>query len=184
MQSTPSASLARIALFAAFVAVLGLVPKLDLPFGVPITAQTLGVMVAGCLLGPSRALLALLLFLGGVALGLPLLSGGRGGIGVFAAPSVGFLLGFPLGAAVTGAAMRGLPGPVWIRAFAASALGGIGIVYLCGIAGLALVAHMDIRHAMIASLVFVPGDLIKAGLSALIVQTVARGLPEWQVRRG
>src|SRR6185312_1799639 len=101
-----SQSMAQIALFAALVAVLGLVPRIDLPFGVPITAQTLGVMLAGCLLRPAPALLSLLLFLMGVALGLPLLSGGRGGLGVFAAPSAGFLLGFPLGAAATALAMR------------------------------------------------------------------------------
>jgi len=184
MDSISSRSLAHIALFAALIAVLGLIPKLDLPLGVPVTAQSLGVMLAGCLLGPRRAFLAMLLFLGAVALGLPLLSGGRGGVGVFAAPSVGFLLGFPLGAAVTGLAMRGLPGPIWTRAFLASAIGGIGVVYLCGAAGLALVARMEPRHALLAALIFVPGDLIKAGLSAAIVQTVARGLPEWRLRRG
>jgi hypothetical protein len=36
------------------MAVLGLVPKIDLPFGVPITLQSLGVMLAGCLLGGKR----------------------------------------------------------------------------------------------------------------------------------
>ena len=42
-------SLSTVALFAAVMAVLGLVPKIDLPFGVPITLQSLGVMLAGCL---------------------------------------------------------------------------------------------------------------------------------------
>ncbi|MDO4683172.1 MAG: BioY family transporter, partial [Lautropia sp.] len=45
-----SHSLAHVALFAALMAVLGLIPKIDLPGGVPITAQSLGVMLAGCLL--------------------------------------------------------------------------------------------------------------------------------------
>jgi ABC-type Co2+ transport system permease subunit len=63
-----SRSLAHIALFAALIAVLGLIPKIDLPLGVPVTAQTLGVMLAGCLLGPVRGCLAVLLFLGGVAM--------------------------------------------------------------------------------------------------------------------
>jgi biotin transport system substrate-specific component len=80
---TPSRSIALVSLFAALIAVFGLIPKIDLPLGVPITLQTLGVMLAGCLLGPKRALQALALFLAAVALGLPLLSGGRGGLGVF-----------------------------------------------------------------------------------------------------
>ena len=86
-------SLAHIALFAALIAVLGLVPKIDLAAGVPITAQSLGIMLCGTVLGARRGALAVLLFLGLVALGLPLLAGGRGGLGVFASPTVGFLIG-------------------------------------------------------------------------------------------
>jgi biotin transport system substrate-specific component len=124
------------------------------------------------------------LFLGGVALGLPLLSGGRGGIGVFLTPSAGFLLGYTFGAACAGAAMRWLPGPVLPRAFVASALGGIGVVYLFGIPVLAMKAHLTLWQAGVGSLVFIPGDLTKCVLAALIVRTVVRGLPEWELHRG
>ena len=40
-----------IALFAALIAVLGLIPKIQLGFGVPITAQSMGVMLCGTILG-------------------------------------------------------------------------------------------------------------------------------------
>ena len=85
----------------------GLVPPVAIAFlgGVPITAQTLGVMLAGVMLGPIRGALAVLLFLFLVALGLPFLSGGRGGLGVFMGPSVGFLIGNPL-RRLTNPAMR------------------------------------------------------------------------------
>ena len=79
--NTSTRSLALVPLFAALLAVFGLVPKIDLPLGVPVTLQTVGVMLAGCLLGPWRGLQAIGLFLVAVAAGLPLLSGGRGGIG-------------------------------------------------------------------------------------------------------
>ena len=95
-------NLTHIALFAALIAVLGLVPKIDLVSGVPITAQSLGVMLCGTVLGARRGALAVLLFLGLVAAGLPLLAGGRGGLGVFASPTVGYLVGFPLAAFVAG----------------------------------------------------------------------------------
>lgn len=183
MQTGSSRSIAHIALFAALVAVLGLIPKIDLPFGVPVTAQTLGVMLAGCLLGPKRAFLAMLLVLGGVALGLPLLSGGRGGIGVFASPTAGYLLAWPFGALVAGAVMGLLPGPVWARAFAASAAGGIGVIHLSGIVGLTLLAKMEPTQAALADLAFVPGDLIKCALVAALAQSVARGLPDWNLHR-
>ena len=79
--------LVYVALFAAIVAVLGLLPPVPVPgIPVPITAETLGVMLAGSVLGGRRGGLALLVFLAVVAVGAPVLSGGRGGIGVFYGP--------------------------------------------------------------------------------------------------
>ena len=181
--------IALSSLFAALLAVLGLIPKIDLPLGVPITMQTLGVMLAGCLLGPKRALQAVLLFLLAVALGLPLLSGGRGGLGVFMAPSSGYLLGWPVGACVTGLIMAWFtqqqsittPKASAIHAFVASALGGLLMVHVCGVIGLVIIANLSWQQAFFGTLVFVPGDLIKCGLTALVVHTVSRGLPDWQL---
>jgi biotin transport system substrate-specific component len=178
-----SRSLALVALFAALLAVFGLIPKIDLPLGVPITLQTLGVMLAGCLLGPRLALQALLLFLASVALGLPLLSGGRGGFGVFMAPSAGYLLAWPLGAWVTGILMSALPASsprgTAISAFVASVVGGLLTVHAFGVIGLVQIARLSWTQALYGTLVFVPGDLIKCGVCALVVHTVARGLPDW-----
>lgn len=177
-------SLALVSLFAALVAVLGLIPKIDLPLGVPITLQTLGVMLAGCMLGPRRGLQALVLFLGAVALGLPLLSGGRGGLGVFASPSVGYLVAWPVGAFVAGLVMAGLPTGTPRRAaasaFVASLVGGLLVVHASGVVGLVLVAKMSWLQAATATLVFVPGDLIKCVITAMLVHTVARGMPDWR----
>ena len=91
-------NLTHIALFAALIAGLGLIPKIDLISGVPITAQSLGIMLCGTVLGAKRGFLAVLLFVVLVAAGLPLLSGGRGGIGLFVGPSAGYLIGFPFAA--------------------------------------------------------------------------------------
>jgi len=182
---TSSRSLSYVSLFAALLAVFGLIPKIDLPLGVPITLQTLGVMLAGCLLGPRLAFSAMLLFLAGVALGLPLLSGGRGGLGVFVAPSAGYLLGWPLGAALTGLVMGWLPSSTpraaGLSALVASALGGLLLVHASGVVGLVLLAHLGWTQALIGTLAFVPGDLIKCVVCALLVQSVARGLPDWRL---
>lgn len=183
-----SRSLAATALFAALIAVFGLIPKIDLPLGVPITLQTLGVMLAGALLGPRRALQAVALFLAAVAIGLPLLSGGRGGPAVFFAPSAGYLLGWPLGAWVTGMLMSALPTTTPLRAagsaFIAAVGGGLLVVHACGVVGLMLIAQFSASKALLGTLVFVPGDLLKAALCAAVVHTVARGLPDWQLGRG
>ena len=159
-------SLVRIALFTALIAVLGLIPKLDIPIaaGVPITAQTLGVMLAGLLLGPRHGALAVLLFLFAVALGAPMLSGGRGGLGVFFGPTVGFLAGWVVGAWVCGWVYQrirsGLLG-CW--------LGGIGVVYVFGILGLVLISGLSLSQAALATLVFLPGDILKSLLAAWVV---------------
>lgn len=178
------ASLALVSLFAALLAVFGLIPKIDLPLGVPITLQTLGVMLAGCLLGGRRGSQAVLLFLAAVAIGLPLLSGGRGGLGVFMAPSSGYLAGWPLGAFVTGLVMGMLPSDSPRRAaassFLASVAGGLLVVHTCGVMGLVAIAGLGWKQALLGTLVFVPGDLVKCVVAASVVHTVARGLPDWQ----
>jgi biotin transport system substrate-specific component len=172
-------SMAQVSLFAALMAVMGLIPKIDLPLGVPITIQSL----AGVMLGPWRGMQSMLLFLAAVAVGLPLLSGGRGGIAVFMAPSAGYLLGYPLAACIAGLVMRALPQGSPRRAafsaFAASALGGLLALHAFGVLGLMLMAKLSLSQAFMATLLFVPGDLIKCVLCALIVHTVARGMPDW-----
>lgn len=179
-----SESVALVALFSALLAVMGLIPKIDLPLGVPITLQTLGVMLAGCLLGPRRALQAMLLFMVAVAAGLPLLSGGRGGLGAFMAPTSGYLMGWAPAALAIGALMAALPKSTPLRAaisaFIASAVGGIVVLHACGIAGLVWIAKIPLTQAFWGDLVFVPGDLIKCALTALVVHSIARALPHWQ----
>jgi len=169
-----------IALFAAITAALGLAPPITLPvIPVPITAQTLGVMLAGSILGAWRGGLALLLFIALVAAGLPVLSGGRGGLGVLLfSPSAGFLLAFPVAAFVIG----WLTERVWrrfdiARAFLINVVGGVGVVYAVGIPGVALIGDLSLVQAAAGSAVFIPGDLIKAGIAALAAVFVRRGYP-------
>ena len=119
--------LAQIAVFAALIAALGLPGALYLGgTAVPITFQTLGVMLAGAILGARKGFLSVLLFLALVAAGLPLLSGGRGGLAVFVGPSVGYLAGWLLGVVVIGwLTARLLPRYHVLPALGATALGGI-----------------------------------------------------------
>lgn len=171
--------LAHVALFAAIVAALGLFPPVSVPFvPVPVTMQTLGVMLAGSLLGARRGALSLLVFLVVVAVGVPVLAGGRGGMGAFVSPSGGFLLGFPLGAFVAG----WLTERRWERytfpwAVMANALGGILAVYAVGIPFLALVGDVPPVTAAVGSLVFLPGDLIKVGIASSVAVTARRAYP-------
>ena len=174
-------TVARVALFAALIAALGLIPQITLPFagGVPITAQTLGIMLTGLILGPWRGALAVLVFLAVVALGAPLLAGGRGGLGVFAGPTVGFLIGFPIATIAVGQLYRVAQdaGPM-LAGLLASVLGGIVVLYVFGATGLAIVADMTLLKALLAVLIFIPGDILKAVIAAFINREVRRARPD------
>lgn len=171
--------LAHVALFAAMIAALGYVPAITLGFGVPITAQTLGVMLAGAVLGARQGAAAAALLLLLVALGLPLLSGGRGGLGVFAGPTTGFALGWPLGAYVTGLIVEKLPlRPAGLVAALASVVGGILVIYTTGIVGFALVTGKGLLESTVLMAAFIPGDLLKAGITGMLVQGLVRARPQ------
>ncbi|RLQ89485.1 biotin transporter BioY [Notoacmeibacter ruber] len=172
-------SLSFIALFAAFIAVLGLVPPIQIPVvPVPITAQTLGVMLAGAILGARRGFLAVLLFLVLVAIGLPLLPGGRGGLGAFAGPSAGFLFSWPIGAFVVGWMVERF----WSRMnffwmMMACVIGGIVAVYPLGILWLSYATDISVLTTTIGSASYIPGDLIKAVVASAIALMVRRSYP-------
>src|SRR5688572_3017372 len=94
--------LAQIAVFAALIAALTLPGAIPIGIGVPITLQTLGVMLAGAILGARKGALAVTVYVALGLAGLPILAGGTAGLGVLAGPSGGFLLGFIPGAFVVG----------------------------------------------------------------------------------
>ncbi|MGW0809935.1 biotin transporter BioY [Nonomuraea sp. NPDC002799] len=175
----PTGDLARVAVFAALIAVLGLPGTLNV-FGntVPITLQTLGVMLAGAILGTWRAALAVTVLLVLVAAGLPLLAG-RGGLGVFALPSAGFLIGWIPGAAVTGWLVeRAGRTPSLGRLVVACLVGGIGVIYLFGIPGQMLITGLPLGTVLALTATFLPGDVIKAVLASVVARGTQRAYPD------
>ncbi|MBO6827669.1 MAG: biotin transporter BioY [Sneathiella sp.] len=168
-----------IALFAALTAALGLVPPVNIPaLGVPITAQTFGVMLAGGILGAKRGGLAMVLFVVLVAIGLPVLSGGRGGAGVLVGASGGFIFGWIVAAFVIGyMAERFWNNLNVVRSLLACAVGGIVVLYAIGVPWLAVVAGLPIEKAAMGAGVYIPGDLVKAVLASIIMVQVKRAYP-------
>ncbi|WP_293695666.1 biotin transporter BioY [uncultured Agrococcus sp.] len=178
MRST--AGPARLVLFAAIIAILGLMPALPLFGGaVPVTAQTLGVMLAGSVLGPWRGAASVTLFLILVAVGLPLLAGGRGGIGVFFGPSAGYMLGWIAGAAVIGLIIHaGATRPTWLRTAAGLVVGGIFVVYLFGIPVQSFIVGTSLTETALQSSVFLVGDTIKVVIAALVTMALWKAYPQ------
>jgi biotin transport system substrate-specific component len=170
--------LAYVALFAAVIAVLGTIPAI--PVGpVPITAQTLGVMLAGAVLGARRGCLAVLLFLVLVALGLPLLASGAGGLAPFVGTTAGYLYSWPVAAFVIG----WLTERSWdrynvLRGTLINVVGGIVVIYAIGVPVLKVVTGLSWTAALTGgALPFLPGDLFKAFVAAAIADVVRRSYP-------
>lgn len=181
--------LALIALFAALIASLGFVaiPVAGLP--VPIVLQNLGVLLAGSILGWKRGALAVIAFLALVSAGLPLLSGGRGGIGVWATPSAGYFVGWIIGAAVVGflaSRVKANSKSGFLLLLAANVFGGVLLVWLTGTVVSTFFTGVGLVPTWAASLIFLPGDLAKAVIAALVAQGIQRAypVPPAGVRRG
>ncbi|WP_438461667.1 biotin transporter BioY [Staphylococcus pseudintermedius] len=158
------------ALITAIIAVMGFIPAIPLPFiPVPIVLQNVGIFLAGILLGRRYGTLSVIVFLLLVFMGAPLLSGGRGGYGVFVGPSVGFLIMYPIAAFLIG----------WMRdkyfetldfkrTFAIIVIFGVVLLDLVGAIVMGFVIHMPLSKAIYLSLTFLPGDLVKAAIASLI----------------
>lgn len=177
--SRPAKDLALIAIFAAITAALGLIPPIFVPVSaVPITAQSMGPMLAGAILGARRAAASQALFIVLVAVGLPLLAGSRGGLGVLFGVSVGFLLGWIVVAALIGwfTERVGAPYVAW-KGLIINIGFGIVALYVLGIAGMMIVGRLPLQKALLANLPFIPGDLVKAVLAAVIAYGVHRAYP-------
>jgi biotin transport system substrate-specific component len=142
---------------------------------VPITAQSMGPMLAGSILGARRGALALALFILLVALGVPVLAGGRGGLGVLLGPGGGFLFAYPAAALVIGwLCARGGQTLHFPVAFGCILTGGIVLLYAAGIPWIALVAGVPLAKAALGSAWFLPGDVVKAAVAASVAVTVRR----------
>lgn len=180
--------LGLIAVFAALVAGAALVPGLALNgFGVPITFQTLAVMLTGLVLGPARGFAAVGLYtLLGLA-GLPIFSQGRSGLGILAGPSAGYIIAFPIAAGVVGwLATVVIKRTTKARAlwfFVAATATSIVVVHSLGILGIALNSKATLEQAFLSDLVFYPGDIIKNVLAAAIAVALHRAFPDVLVRR-
>ena len=172
--------LALIAVFAALVAACTLVPAIPVGIGVPITLQTLGVMLAGLVLGPLRCFLAVLLYVVIGLAGLPVFAQGGAGLATLVKPSAGYLLAFPLGALVTGALAAWTRNVrVWrpLTLALSAVVGGILVVHPLGILGLMVNAKLSLAKAFAVDLIYLPGDLAKVAIAAAVAAVVHKAFP-------
>ncbi|MDM7856467.1 biotin transporter BioY [Cellulomonas alba] len=199
---------ALVATFAAFIAVCSIVPGVPGPAGVPFTLQTFAVVLAGLVLGARRGLAAVALYLVVGLAGVPVFADHSAGLAVLTGPTGGYLVGFLAAATVAGAlagpalhvatrtlgdgtgragrgALARLAARPWWRGgvrYVALLVAGLVaspvVLDVFGIAGLVWRAGLSFHAAFAANLPFVPGDVIKTALAALVALTVFRAFPD------
>ncbi len=166
-----TATVEAICIFAGVVA-LAVSARISVPFWpVPVTAQTLAVLLVGALLGPTRGAMTVVMYLAAGASGLPVFAIG-GGIAYFAGPTGGYLIGF-----VPAAWLAGTLVGRWSKRrgglLAALTLATI-VIYIFGLAWLS--KFPDYRRELFTKFLipFLPGAALKIALAGLGLRGLRR----------
>jgi len=163
----------KLMVYAALMATLTAVGAyIAIPIGpVPIVLQNLFVMMAGLLLGARWGLISVGVYLLAGAIGLPVFAGGTGGIGKFAGPTGGYLLGFAAAAYVIGFISQRGRGRIAVDVFAM--IIGTLIIYGFGVPWLKVVTGMSVtKAAAVGMFPFLPGDALKIAVAIPIIKAL------------
>lgn len=168
-------ALRTIALIAIGTALLTLSAKINVPLPfVPMTMQTLVVVMLGAAYGARLGAATLVAYLAEGALGLPVFAGPVGGIAPLVGPTAGYLIGFVAAAYLTGwLAERGFGGSI-VKLGAAMALGHL-VILGCGFAWLAYGVRIGAEQAWLVGVVpFIAGTVVKTALGATLLPALRR----------
>lgn len=154
--------------------------SIPLPFTpVPLTLQPLAVLGVGLAFSPLAAFLTMLAYLAEGAVGLPVFSPtGAGGVAQLLGPTGGFLMAYPLVAALAGGLTRSFS--KWLSSFTSALLAGhlaMGLLFLSGAVWLMTASqhHLSYHQVLIAAVLpFVPGEIVKVFVAAGIYSTLVR----------
>ena len=170
-KSFNTTALVLCALFSALIAV-GAFIKIPVPY-VPFSLQFLFTNLAGILLGKKYGAVSVAVYMAVGLVGIPVFTGG-GGLGYIFQPTFGYIIGFLVGAFVTGSITHKSQNPSYKRMVLAG-LAGLGVVYLLGMIYFYIIKNfymnssVDIWWLILnCFLIFLPGDIAICFLSALL----------------
>jgi biotin transport system substrate-specific component len=159
-------------------AVTAVAAQITIPLpAVPFTMQVLAVILSGLLLGSRYGALAQAIYVLVGAIGVPVFAGFTGGLGHVLGPTGGYLLSYPLAAAIAGLAAhaaRNAPRRRALLICTAAGTGALVVIYAIGASWLAVQSGLPLPVALAQGVVpFVPLDLVKVALSALVATAAA-----------
>ena len=170
-----------IAFTALSIAVMAVSAWVTVPIGpVPFTLQMFAVTFAIIVLEPRQAIAAIAGYLILGAIGVPVFSGMRGGIGVLMGPTGGFLWGYFIGVSLAVGLLSFLRAR-GIDNFGTGVVAGIvftAVAYLCGWAQYMWVANVGPLESLLVTVApFIVVDLIKIVAATAVARTVIRAVP-------
>ncbi len=152
MAENKTLSMVYIAIFAVIIAVCSWI---TIPFGVPFTLQTFAVFLAVAVLGGKRGSAAVAMYILTGAVGIPVFSGFRGGLGVLLGATGGYILGFLVSALLMWGMEAFLGKKTWV--YHLSMVLGLLLCYAFG----------SIWYILLYA-----GDIGRTGLAAVLSQCV------------
>ena len=163
-----SSRLRPVAIGLAGIAALTVSSYVSLPMvPVPVTMQTLVVVLLGAVAGPRMGAAIVLSWLGLALMGAPVLAGGKTGLLAFAGPTAGYLFAFPVAAFLAGFMPKGQTLALHGARFAGF-LGLHALILTVGGGWLATLTTPEI--ALTSGVVpFLAGSLLKSALAAAVI---------------
>ena len=144
---------------------------IPLPFTpVPIATQPQVILLLAALLGPRRAVAAVLAFLAQGAFGLSVFAGAVGGMAKLMGPTAGYLLGYVAASWITGHLVEKMREKTIVKTFLAMSVGN-GVIFLMGCAYLSTFLGLQ-KALLLGALPFILGDVLKLIFCAKIWQKV------------
>ena len=171
--------LSRLFLVIAGSALIGLSAQIEVPwYPVPVTGQTLMVLLIGMAYGPTLGAATIVAYLLEGGMGLPVFAGGAAGWPVVAGFTGGYLIGFVPAAFLVGVlALRGM-GRTMFGTVMAMVLGNL-VIYTCGVAWLQ--SFIGLEKAIAGGLMpFIYGDLLKILIAAVAMPAAWRVVQKFQ----
>ncbi|MCR5772993.1 MAG: biotin transporter BioY [Butyrivibrio sp.] len=173
----------RIVLCAMFAALCCATAPISIPLpgGVPVTLQTAAVFLTALLLGPLYGFVSVLVYVLLGAVGIPVFAGFSGGLGSLVGMSGGFIMSWPFAAALSGFLYfkfgRNEKGFKKYAVMMIAMLLGSVIIYTIGLAQFMFLTKMSLPASLVACMIpFIPGDILKMVLVAIITPALERAL--------